>query len=153
LQLGSFSEAERYLAQAGRAAPDDTATQETLNEAQNVLEADPFIRGLSEETKQRRAQAAFQTAVARLHACAAMLGQPLDSSSAPATDLQAADARVQAMTPLLADAQMRAHPGQITDVMDLVFDIEKLTVSKCGEPQGTDLALLHLAQAAHGTGQ
>ena len=161
LQLGLFPDAERYLARASRAAPDDAAIQETLKEARNILNADPFLRGLSAEAKQSRALAAFQTAVARLRACAAKLGQPLDSppatsSATPpatATDLQAANARVQAMTPLLAATRMRAHPVQVTDVMELVFDIEKVTALKCGPPEGADLALLRLAQATHGAAQ
>lgn len=153
LQLGAFSDAERYLAQAGRVAPNNTFIQTLLAETRNVLEANPFVRGLSEDGKQRRAQAAFLTATARLNACAVALRGPLGSSAAGVPDLQTAYARVQAMTPLVTDARTRTHPAEITDVMDLVFDIEKITALKCGPPQGTNLALLRLSQAAHGPGQ
>ncbi len=146
MDLGSYEDARSFLEEAHRVAPDDVSIAKALDEVSVLVDADPLAKGLPDGERLQRARAAFEAATARLQNCAKSLNQPLDAPT-PETDLQTASARVKSLAPLLKKPASAIHMGQIEDLTNVSFDIEKLTAARCGAPMGIDLALLRLAEA------
>ena len=55
-----------------------------------------------------------------------------------------------AVKPRALESALRHDPELLSNVMDLVFEIEKTTSQVCGEPRGADLALLLIARQQEG---
>jgi tetratricopeptide (TPR) repeat protein len=147
--LGDYRSAQVYLGRALEENPHLPRAASLAATSRAVLDADPFQRRLSRQERGHRTFRAFQLAIARLLNCAATRGVDLRSGSQSGT-LQSLYAQAMDIQPdvqvstLSDDADLRAS------TMDLVFDIEKITASVCGSPQGPDLALLLLGRTQGG---
>jgi tetratricopeptide (TPR) repeat protein len=143
---GHYRTAQRYLQDAVKANPQDTDSRNRLASASMILEADPFVRRISDAERNRRIKAAFTAAGQRLTACAQQKGVnltesniDLSASSSPLATLQSRWLATQRDLPRLTSAGETDLPDAI---MDLVFQIEQEAANECGEPQGIDEALL-----------
>ncbi len=145
---GRYRTAERYLQSAVKADPQDSESRRLLESATLVLEADPFVRHISDAERNRRISGAFARAGERLTTCAQEKGVNLNATASADTTspLAALQSRWLAMK---RDLPHLRSPGE-TDlpdaIMDLVFQIEQQTESDCGEPQGADEALLLISR-------
>jgi tetratricopeptide (TPR) repeat protein len=148
--LGKYRTAERYLRLAANANPADANASKQMESASLILATDPFVRRISDAERNRRIKEAWAKAGERLRACVEAKGElgqePSRSASTnppPAPDslsaLQSEWDEMKAEIPRLRTSGETDLPDAI---MDLVFKIEQQTEAECGEPQGTDLALL-----------
>lgn len=148
-QMGHYRTAQRYLQEAVNVTPQDSDSHRLLASASMVLQADPFVRRISDAERNRRIKAAFATAGQRLASCAQQKGVNLTpvntdaSSTSPLVDLQSRWFATKRDLPRLASARETDLPDAI---MDLVFQIEQQTIDDCGEPQGIDEALLLISR-------
>lgn len=155
-QLGRYSTAEKYLKRAAEVNPKDDELRQQMESAQLILATDPFLRHISDAERNRRLVSAFTHAGERLKTCAQQLQIELPPVSAK---------RVAAPTPVpatgsLADLWNRwnadgtalrqlnsASAADLPDMlMDVVTQIEQETSQQCGQPSGTDLALLLISR-------
>jgi tetratricopeptide (TPR) repeat protein len=153
-RAGRYRSAEPYLQAAVNADPRDSNSRTLLESARLVLEADPFVRHISDAERNRRITADFTSAGERLASCAHQKGvdlaaapaNPDGSSSSPTTALATLESRWQMRK---SDLLKLRAPGE-TDlpdaIMDLVFQIERQTAQDCGEPQGLDEPLLLISR-------
>ena len=141
-RTGHYRTAQHYLQEAVKANPQDTPLRELLDSASLILQTDPFVRRISDAERNRRIFDAFRKTGERLNACAEVKGINLNDSANSTNPLATLAAQYSAMNstlPRLRSAQESDLPDTI---MDLVFQIEQQTGALCGEPQGTDEALL-----------
>jgi len=148
-RMANYREARRYLERAVRLNPQDAPAAHRLEMTNLILSLDPLERGLSAQTRARRAVFAYQQAVERLRACALKRGEALDGQP-PTTDLQTAYARVLQIGPKVRETVLRRNPDLLMQALELVFEVEELTARDCGYPAGMDLALLLIARK-HGS--
>jgi tetratricopeptide (TPR) repeat protein len=147
-QIGRYAEAQRYLEQAVQQDSHLPRAAEMLDTARTVLSLDPFQHRLGEQARARRAQRGFAQAVTRLETCAAQRGIDLKAPGGnPLQTLYAEAAEVQSRT---HESALRHDAELLSNVMDLVFKIEKTTSQVCGEPRGPDQALLLIARQQEG---
>jgi len=144
-KLGQYETAERYLAEAVRAAPGDKATAARLKTAALVLQLDPFGQRLASAERDRRVVADFTTAGARLSFCMAP-GNPY-AAAAPQQGLLQQWTKLK---PQITVDSLRRDPDLVNTAMDLVFAIERQTGSTCGVPSDADTALLLVANLHEG---
>jgi len=143
--LQMYSEAREYLQRARSSRATDPQVSAELDQAERILQMDPYERGLSAAERERRIVAAFHAAGARLNQCAASRNVDLNTPSAtgplPAdySDLKRTQRSVTA-------ANLRRNPEQGDAAMDLVFRIEHDTNLVCGPGDSTDQALVLVAQ-------
>jgi tetratricopeptide (TPR) repeat protein len=143
---GHYRTAQHYLQEAVKANPQNAPLRELLDSASLILQTDPFVRRISDAERNRRIFDAFRKAGERLNACAEVRGINLNdsaNSSNPLATLAAQYSAMKATLPRLRSAQESDLPDTI---MDLVFQIEQQTGALCGEPQGTDEALLLISR-------
>jgi tetratricopeptide (TPR) repeat protein len=148
-QSGDYAQAERYLTRAVQADPQLERAATMRDTAHAVLNLDPFNRRLANMERGRRAALDFASALTRLQNCAAQKGidlkaegeDPLQELYAQATPLQS---RAQQLY-LSRDSEL------LSQVMDSAFEIEEASAHACGEPQGSDLALLLIARQQGGS--
>ncbi len=141
--MGHYRTAEKFLEQAVRANPQDAQSRQLLDTATLVLQADPFVRRISDAERNRRLVAAFQQAGKRLDSCEQVQTAKSGAAVLPLTQL------TQQWTAMKANLPRLRSPGE-TDlpdaIMDLVFQIEQQTASWCGSPQGMDEALFLISR-------
>jgi tetratricopeptide (TPR) repeat protein len=159
--LGRYRTAEKHLRLAVNAHPADSDSRTLLESASLILETDPFVRRISDAERNRRIEEAWVDAGERLRTCIQAKegvppGSPAQNSSAkglsalpplanspPASDsltaLQGEWGEMKAEIPQLRSSREADFPDAI---MDLVFKIEQETAAQCGDPHGTNLALL-----------
>jgi tetratricopeptide (TPR) repeat protein len=149
---GRYRTAQRYLHEAVTSNPEDANSRQRYDQATLILEADPFVHRISDAERNRRIEAAFTKAGDRLLACTKSKGIDLnqaplasDTSSAP-NSLPVLTSRWTAMKPDLRRMRSPAETDLPDTIMDLVFQIEQQTAVECGDPQGTDLALLLISR-------
>jgi tetratricopeptide (TPR) repeat protein len=143
-ELGRYREAQDYLKAAVAANPGDQRSEQLLDEAQLVLEMNPYRMRLSAASRTRVVMNAFDAAGARLKSCLAS-----------ATPTHPTDPALQALNTEWSQMQLRlrrqARNQDLADsAMDLVFRIEHQASTTCGAPQGKDLALLLIAKSREG---
>jgi tetratricopeptide (TPR) repeat protein len=168
---GRYRTAEKYLRMAVDADSKDANARSLMDSASLILATDPFIRRISDAERDRRIKAAWITVGERLRACAQAKVERTQSSALPPSSTQtfptasAPRSLTQPSAPppepdslaALADEWEgmktkvpRLRSSAETDlpdaIMDLVFQIEQQTAAECGEPQGTDLALLLISR-------
>ena len=156
-QLGRYTTAEKYLQRALELNPKDEEMRQQLQSASLVLAADPFLHHLSDAERNRRLVSAFMHGGERLKACAQQLqitlptpeaaNHPPALSPVPATegipDLWLRWNAVRRDLRQLNSASSMDMPDML---MDLVTQIEQRTAQQCGQPAGTDLALLLISR-------
>ena len=145
-RAGHYRTAQRYLEPALKANPLDSHSRELLDSANLVLQADPFVRRISDAERNRRIADACKKADDRLKACAAVKGINLNDAANSANPLSTLAAQSAAMKPNLPRLRSAQESDLPDTIMDLVFQIELQTAALCGEPQGTDEALLLISR-------
>jgi tetratricopeptide (TPR) repeat protein len=143
---GHYRTAQRYLQAAGKASPQDTGVRELLESANLILQTDPFVRRISDAERNRRITDAFKKAEERLKACAAVKGINLTDSANSTKPLATLAAQASTLEPNLRRLRSAEESDLPDTIMDLVFQIEQQTAAICGEPQGTDEALLLISR-------
>jgi tetratricopeptide (TPR) repeat protein len=148
--LNHFRTASNYLQAANKADPTNVTANQLLQQADFILQTDPFARHLSGADRMGRARLAFSTAGDRLGSCAQALKVDLTASSSSANALALLSARWQDLKPKLAKDNPAGEDDILNAAMDLVSDIEQQTASVCGLPNGTDQALMLMSQDRNG---
>ncbi len=164
-QLHRYRTAEKYLAEAAKLDPRNTALQQSLESARLILQADPFSHGLSNSDRSSRIRDAVNRAGERLNDCAKLHGFSFQDGD------QQGDAAIIASANSFSEELLSLHkswldmkptlrrPGEAAELdtadsmMTLVFQIEEETQNQCGESTAMDRALLQLAQNPQGADQ
>lgn len=156
-RLGRYTTAEKYLQKAVELNPKNDELRQQLASAALVLATDPFLHHLSDAERNRRLVSAFKRAGERLRTCAQQLqialptpapvSKPLALSPVPATgglpDLWSRWNAAHSSLRQLNSASTADLPDML---MDLVIQIEQQTAQQCGQPAGSDLALLLISR-------
>jgi len=145
-QLGWFQSAVRYLSAS---KVNDSAANFRLDQAKQVLAADPSQRRLAPEERARRVQSAYERAGQRLQQCASIQRQPVDLP-VPITQFQKLYQEWSVNGPVKDLNDLARDPDHRDILMDLVGRIEQITARACGTPAGPDWALLMLARYGEG---
>ncbi|HET7101064.1 MAG TPA: tetratricopeptide repeat protein [Terriglobia bacterium] len=143
-QLADYAQARRYFQTALEINPEDQQAARKLEISRLILEMDPFQRRLSQDERDRRTIAAFQQALSRLQQCAQSRGVDLQSQpeSGPLAGIYSS---VKNMQPKVTRKNLRRNPDLITNVMDLVMQMEETAQQACGTPPPPDQALLMIS--------
>ena len=155
-RAGNYVTAERYLQDAVKADPRDANSRQLLASSQEILRASPFHSHISDAERNRRIDAAFARAEQRLTECAQQKGidlAPSPDGASSASPLAALQSRWTATKPDLERLRSPAETALPDTIMDVVFQIEQQTAIICGQPQGTDLALLLISQKREAAAQ
>lgn len=156
-QLGRYRTAEKYLLRAVELNPKDAELRQHLESTTLILATDPFVRHLSDAERNRRLVSAFTHAGERLKTCAEQVQVPLPtpvptnrtevSTPAPvANSLSDLWTRWNAARRDLRKLNSASYTDMPDMLMDLVTQIEQETAQRCGQPAGTDLALLLISR-------
>lgn len=150
-QLGRYRTAAEQLHTAIEHGVADPAARIMLDQAESILDLDPWKRGISAADRAKRVTTAYVQAGARLQQCAAAKQQQLEVTPAT-TDLQLLyDQWKKAGTAL---PRLSRDPDFRDSVMDLAFQIEGATARDCGNSSdATDHALLALSKYGEGVQQ
>jgi tetratricopeptide (TPR) repeat protein len=136
--LRRYSEARDHARAAMAVDPNSEEAALLYKEAQRVLAADPYLKGLNPQARVERGQAIFAAASNRLKQCLATHSDPtLDELSAQQQSLRRVRTRTLRSDPDLLDAAVR-----------WAYDVEKASEGICGAPTGMDATLLILARAS-----
>lgn len=146
-QLGRYPLAEHYLQSAVASDPKDAESAQLLQTTQTVLHMDPFRTQISAVDRDKIVMEAFAAAGQRLSACAL----PKNSTPGPAGSALPLSDEWNALKPGMTAPGLRRNPDLVNTAMDLVFRIERQTSVICGNPAGTDLALLLIAKLHEGS--
>lgn len=145
-QLGRYALAEHDLQSAVAADPNDAQSTQLLQTTQVVLHMDPFRPQISTVDRHKIVLEAFSTAGQRLSSCAL----PTSIIPGPAGSTLSLSEEWNAMKPRMRAEELRRNPDLANSAMDLVFRIERQASVVCGNPSGTDLALLLVAKLHEG---
>jgi tetratricopeptide (TPR) repeat protein len=143
-ELGRYKEAVRYAKAAVAADPSSKESAQLLENAQTVIQMDPYRMGISAAKRKLVVADAFKTAGARLQACLATA--PAKQPNGP--DLQSLSDEWTQIQPKLS--RQPSDDDVVDSAMDLVFRIEQQTSQVCGNPAGKDLALLKVGTSREG---
>ena len=152
--LGEYQQARRYLSRALREKPNDPHLSKMLDEADRVLNADPYEPGLGPEEQNRRVIRAFQEALTRLGECGVLVSKTVQAGAAAAPAGSGPPAladEARALQIKVTPATLRRNPELITEIMSFVFRVEQLPASECGAADPLDRALAVIAQEHGGT--
>ncbi|MGZ4812264.1 MAG: tetratricopeptide repeat protein [Terriglobales bacterium] len=142
--LQMFPEAGEYLRRAARHSQDPQIATE-LQQAELVLQMDPYEPRLPAAERERRIRSAFAQAGTRLQQCASR--HSIDLDQRPANNPLATDyANWTALQRSVTASNFRRNPEQGDSAMDLVFQIERNTAQACGPGPSADQALMMIAQ-------
>jgi tetratricopeptide (TPR) repeat protein len=149
-RAGRYRTAERYLRDAVNADPQDSNSRTLLASASMILETDPFVRRISDAERNRRIAADFAAAGKRLSFCAQQKGVDLPATgsepASQASPLALLASRWFAARHDLPHLRSIGETDLPDTIMDVAFQIEQQTAKDCGEPQGTDQALLLISR-------
>jgi tetratricopeptide (TPR) repeat protein len=148
-QSGEYLQAERFLTRAVEQDPHMAQAAARLKTVRSVLNNDPFNRGLGNMERARRAVLDFNTALARLKGCAAQKSIALEAAGGD--PLQTLYAQAAELQPGTQQQILSKDTELLSQTMDLVFEIEQAAAQACGEPEGTDQALLLMAREQGGS--
>jgi tetratricopeptide (TPR) repeat protein len=143
-QLADYAQAHRYFQRALELDPKNQEATRKLEISGLVLELDPFQRRLSQNERGKRTIVAFQQALSRLKQCAQSRGVNLQSQqvSGPFASIYSS---VNNMQPNVTRRNLQRNPDLITNVMDLVMQMEEMAQQACGTPPPPDQALLMIS--------
>jgi predicted Zn-dependent protease len=139
-EAGSYITAESLLSKAAAAGASDPELTRALSTARLIGKLDPYRRRLTLRARAGRAVEALTIAGARLESCAA---------ARPDAQLSEFAAGIDAQKSILASPASRDLDA-VDVAIDLVFRIEQISATLCGEPDGPDRALLLLARQRGG---
>jgi tetratricopeptide (TPR) repeat protein len=149
-QLADYTQARRYFQKAVELNPKNQEAAQKLEVSRLVLELDPFQRRLSQDERGRRTIAAFQQALSRLKQCAQSRGVNLQTQKA-AGPFASVYSNVKKMQLKVGRRNLRRNPDLITNVMDLVMQMEETAQQACGTPPAPDQALLMISHTRGAT--
>jgi len=148
-RMGLYPMAERYLASAVSATPDDVSRAELLKMTQTVLRLDPYRPQVSVAQRNRIVMDAFDVAGERLQSCGLQGGAQLTEQQkreailkTPAHNLAEQWTK---MKPRITEPGLRGDPDLVNMAMNLVFAIENQKMASCGELTDADKALTLIA--------
>ena len=149
-QLADYTQAHRYLQKAVEINPKNLDAAQNLEVSRLILEFDPFQRRLSQEERGRRTIAAFSQALSRLKQCAQSRDVNLQAqqTSGPFASVYSSVKKIQ---PSVDKGNLRRNPDLITNVMDLVTQMEETAQQACGTPPAPDQALLMISHTRGAT--
>ena len=139
-ETGSFIAAESLLSKAAAAGASGEELDAALSTTRLIGKLDPYQRRLPLRVRAARAVEALNIARARLERCGA--ARPDAQLGEPAGEIDGHLAIL--VKPAARDLDA------VDTAMDLVFRIEQITATLCGEPDGADRALLLLARQRGG---
>lgn len=139
-ELGQYSDALQYFNRLPRERRDGPDLAGAYEMSQRVLGVDPFVAGLSANSKAQRATAALTLAQTRLQNCARQNGESL-LETPPRTDLQILWSQFQRTQADWSGRVLQRFPERLDAAMGFVFGVENAAAKSCGEPQGEDRAL------------
>jgi tetratricopeptide (TPR) repeat protein len=142
--LGRYRTAEGYLHTVVPADVKNAKARALLDTTSLVLRSDPFGPRISDAERNRRVHSAFFLAGDRLDSCSKSQGIDLSQESLP-HGLPSLKSEWLEIKPELAKVKP-SDDGVLDRVMDLVFEIERQTRGVCGQPEGSDQALLLISQ-------
>ena len=153
-EAGRYRTALRFLQAAVGSRPQDATSRHLYESASLILEIDPFARRISDAERNRRVAAAFTAAGERLSTCAKQKGidltavrpAPQSSAAAASSGMATLQSRWVAAKHELPRMRISADTDLPDTIMDLVFDVEQQTAQECGDPHGTDEALLLISR-------
>jgi tetratricopeptide (TPR) repeat protein len=154
-ELGRYSQAQRYLQGAVTRNPKDEQSAALLKTTTLVLQMDPFGRKIAVAERNRIVIRDFAVAGNRLKSCPGQTPSPTaataskTSAPAPAAGQASLASQWQKMKPQITERGLQRNPELVDQAMDLVFEIEKSSVS-CGTPAAPDKALLLIAKLHEG---
>ncbi len=148
--LGQYRSAQRYLQTAIDLGTQEPMAVDMLKTATLVLQSDPSRPDLPAAERRRRIGAAFQQAGDRALHCMEKLSMDQNSAEAASDPLREVRAHWLELEPEMRNEARRAGATTLVDAMDTVGRIEQITASRCGEPEGLDLALLLIARNREG---
>lgn len=143
-QLADYTQARRYFQKAVALNPKNQEAAQKLEISRLVLELDPFQRRLSQEERNRRTIAAFQQALSRFKQCAQSRGVNLQAQQV-ADPFAGVYTNTKKMQRKVSRRNLRRNPDLITNVMDLVMQMEETAQQACGTPPAPDQALLMIS--------
>ncbi len=136
--LRRYAEARDYAHAALRLEPGSEEAAVLHKQAQNVLAADPYEKGLTLQARAERAEAAFDAASDRMEQCLVSRTDPV---------LEQLSAQQRDRFRHIRAATLRSNPDLLDGVVRWAYDVEKASESVCSAPTGIDLALLMLAHS------
>ena len=141
---GDYPKAENYFARALRENPTSeiAGSLETIRE---VLAADPFQTGLSNEERARRSWDDFRQALESLQKCMAT-GAPNQAIGQTLSNIEIFNKDAQDMKRRANIVSLRRNPELRDEAMQFVFRVEAAVSQSCGAPTGKDQALLLIAR-------
>lgn len=143
-QLGRYRTAAEHLQAAIDNGVADPAAKSMLAQAENILNLDPWKRGISASERAKRVSTAYVQAGTRLQQCAATKQQQLEVVP-PTSDLQLLYSEWKKDGSELP--RLSRDPDFRDSVMDLAFRVESATTADCGRSSdSTDQALLALSR-------
>jgi|SRR5215469_13761232 len=155
-KLGRYTTAEKYLQKVVELNSGNDDLRQQLESASLILATDPFLRHLSDAERNRRLIAAFTHAGERLKTCSEQLQitllNPAASKTQPPPDASTAGSLPDLWIRWNAARRERRQLSSTSNtdlpdmLMDLVTQIEQQTAQQCGQPGGTDLALLLISR-------
>ena len=154
--LGNYRQARLHLGRALHQKPGDPRLAEMLDKADRVLDADPFQPNLTLQERDRRILRAYHQALLRLAACGVPPAVPeqgpapgaLPAPSSPQLNpslVPLADG-ARSLQPRVSAEALDRDPDLVSQIMNLVFQIEEASVNGCPPPEALDQALLLLAR-------
>jgi len=156
---GNYRRARLHLERALRQKPGDARLTEMLDQATQVLAADPFQPNLTISERDRRIVRAYHQALSRLVACGVPPAVPpgSDQGTAPASNpaplssslVPLADG-ARSLEPRVKAEALDRDPDLVSQIMNLVFQIEEASVNGCSALEPLDRALVLLARQQSG---
>lgn len=141
-QIGRYPEALSDFDKLPREKKTDPRLAGLIDQAREIVSANPYADGLSSVERARRTSAALKQAVSRIAACARQRGESL-SERPSVSDFQKFYAESEAQARDWSEPNLARHPDRIEAAMVLVFEMENEAAQQCGEPlSGPDRALL-----------
>lgn len=139
-EAGNFSDAQRYLERANRAAPSDANTARLLEVSRAVLSLDPYVSGLSAEARSQRALRDFELAQERVVYCTPPPGRP------PSAALAELARRAAELKPKAKGQILRRDMDLFETVVGLALDVETEAAAACDAGDTEDQALVLVAK-------
>jgi tetratricopeptide (TPR) repeat protein len=146
---GDYPKAETYLARAVRENSSDEIVG-LLDTVREVLAADPFQPGLSDEERARRSWDDFRQALESLQKCLGTGATNQATGQTPSNfDILNKDA--QDMKRRANFVSLRRNPELRDEVMQFSFRVEGTTSQSCSTPSSRDRALLLISKKHSGS--
>jgi tetratricopeptide (TPR) repeat protein len=143
LELGSFSEAERYFTRAIQRGSTDPELEFNRSLSQEAADLDPFNSRLRDQERRKRILRLFAAGEKRAKACFPSI---FAGAGATAPDRLKSLATARAGLPKqLSSSGLAAHPDWEHQALNWTFDVEKAAAEQCGPGTVTDRAIILIA--------